>query len=165
MPAHFPRSEDLPESHPLHELRNRYLEGRCHYLALALAEQTGLELGVLWDYEEEPVPLHVFCCASLEGPAVDAYGVVDDPWELLAYFDQEWNLARPEDPDISLVSRQELLLLFCDGEEPDPEQMAKARSALIKFGLGPTPRPELGGVEAPPVGAPAPSSGELPLER
>ena len=162
MPAHFPRAETIPDLHPLNAVRADYLDGRCHYLALALAEQTGLELAVLWDCGQEPVPLHVFCCAALAGPAVDAYGVVDDPWDLLLYFNQEWNLARPEDPDVTLISRQELLELFCAGGEPDPEAMARARADLIRFGFTPSPSPSLAALAEP--ARPAPSESATAVE-
>jgi hypothetical protein len=151
IPSHFPRSEDLPESHPLNALRNEYINGWCVYFALVLAEQTGLELAVLFDLdgEEGSVPLHAFCCESLEGRAVDAFGVVDEIGEILEEFDQEWNLARPEEPWFELVTRAQLLEIFSDGKDPDPEELARARADLVRLGFG-SLRPDLPEVESAP---------------
>lgn len=61
-----------------------YLHGRCHLMALALTEETGLQCGVLLDLESghtdegEPVPAldHAFCemGQGLEDYVVDARG-------------------------------------------------------------------------------------------
>lgn len=150
IPETFPRSDALPEMDPLNLRRARYMEGRCWLLAVELADQTGLELAILWDYagyeDGEPVPLHVFCREEKWGRAVDAYGVVDDEDEMLVGFDQEWNLARPEDPGIDGATRQQVLDLFNGGEEPDPADLEQVRADLIAFGL--SRRPALSDISA-----------------
>jgi hypothetical protein len=76
------------------DIQHYYQSEGCHHLALSLAKQTGLSLGIVWDEEGddfgqgiEPVPIH---CVVTDGVHVlDSLGICTVQELLERYWDVE----------------------------------------------------------------------------